>query len=78
MELVRKLEPHILIGHLTLIDGSPEYMKAIKSQYFAVSTESEYQNKFLIEILSIIKSPTIEKVNCIFPQFIAKNSINLY
>lgn len=66
IELVRKLEPYILIGNLTLIDGSPDYMKAIKRKYLSATTENEYQNKFLIEILNIIKSSTVEKVNCIF------------
>nr|XP_033197779.1 fatty acid synthase-like [Bombus vancouverensis nearcticus] len=62
IELTRRLEPYILIGQLILIDGSPDYMKAIKSEHLASPTEDEYQNTFLIEILNVIKTPIITEI----------------
>ncbi|CAL7936070.1 unnamed protein product [Xylocopa violacea] len=53
IELARKLEICALKGHLILIDGSPDYLKAIKSEHFMKSTEDEYQNTLLTGILKL-------------------------
>ncbi|CAK9800538.1 Fatty acid synthase [Anthophora quadrimaculata] len=66
IELVRRLEAHSLVGHLILIDGSPDYMKAIKEQQFGASTQEEYQNKFLTDILIVTNSSTIPECNSEF------------
>ncbi|OAD57941.1 Fatty acid synthase [Eufriesea mexicana] len=59
IELARRLEPHILIGNLILIDGSPNYMKTIKSEHFASTSEDEYENTCLTDILSVTNTPTL-------------------
>ncbi|KOC65238.1 Fatty acid synthase [Habropoda laboriosa] len=63
IELVRRLEAHALVGHLILIDGSPDYMKAIKTQHLTSPNQNENQNKFLTDVLTIVKSPTILECN---------------
>ncbi|XP_034192524.2 fatty acid synthase [Osmia lignaria lignaria] len=59
IELARRLEAHGLVGHLILIDGSPDYMRAIRENHFEASTHEELQDKFLVDILNFCKSPTI-------------------
>ncbi|XP_026672126.1 fatty acid synthase-like isoform X1 [Ceratina calcarata] len=69
IELIRKLEARALVGHLILLDGSPDYMKAIKFEHFVAASEHEYQNKFLSDVLRVVRSPTflqckLELLNC--------------
>ncbi|XP_076681300.1 fatty acid synthase-like [Andrena cerasifolii] len=53
IELVRRLEARAFIGHLILIDGSPDYMKAIKSTHLSVPTDAEFRSALLMAFLSI-------------------------
>ncbi|XP_076761434.1 fatty acid synthase-like [Xylocopa sonorina] len=61
LEVVRKLEELGLVGRLILIDGSPDYMKAMKSLHFGTCTENEYQNKFITDRLNNFGSSTIKE-----------------
>ncbi|CAL7939125.1 unnamed protein product [Xylocopa violacea] len=61
LEIVRKLEELGLVGQLILIDGSPDYMKAVKLLHITGSTEDECQNAFLNNMLVVVKSPTIRE-----------------
>ncbi|CAL7939127.1 unnamed protein product [Xylocopa violacea] len=61
LEVVRKLEELGLVGRLILIDGSPDYMKAMKSLHFGTCTENEYQNKFITDRLNNMGSTTIKE-----------------
>ena len=58
VELVRRLEAHAFVGHLILIDGSPDYMKALKTEHLP-STDEEFRNGLLMGLLSIINPPAI-------------------
>lgn len=62
IELARRLEAHGLVGHLILIDGSPDYMKAIRETHFDAPTHEELQDKFLVDILNVCKSTTVAEV----------------
>ncbi|XP_076382068.1 fatty acid synthase [Megalopta genalis] len=59
IELVRRLESRGYVGHLILLDGSPDYMKAIKLQQLFATTEETFQNNLLIGILAVTNSPSL-------------------
>ena len=53
IELVRRLEAHAFVGQLILIDGSPDYMKALKAEHLSAPTDEEFRNGLLMGLLSI-------------------------
>lgn len=55
IELVRRLEAQGYIGQLILLDGSPDYMKAIMMP-FSANTENESENNILIATMTVINS----------------------
>ncbi|XP_076644466.1 fatty acid synthase [Halictus rubicundus] len=56
IELVRRLEAQGYVGQLILLDGSPNYLKSIKSQQLFATTEDAFQNNLLVGILAVTNS----------------------
>ncbi|XP_054009830.1 fatty acid synthase-like [Hylaeus anthracinus] len=56
IELVRRLEAYSLVGHLILIDGSPDYMKALKAKHLSSSTVDNFENNLLLGIMQATKA----------------------
>ncbi|XP_076226839.1 fatty acid synthase [Nomia melanderi] len=52
IEIVRRLEMHGFVGELLLLDGSPDYMKAIKAQIQS-SSEDVFQNNIIVDMMKI-------------------------
>ncbi|KZC12654.1 Fatty acid synthase [Dufourea novaeangliae] len=59
IELVRRLEAHSFVGHLILIDGSPDYMNAIVAQHLCTTTEANLQDDLLTGILSVTDTTSV-------------------
>lgn len=57
IELVRRLESRGYVGNLILLDGSPDYMKAIKMQQLFATTQETFQNNLLTGILAVTNFP---------------------
>ncbi|XP_076249111.1 fatty acid synthase-like [Calliopsis andreniformis] len=55
IELVRRLEAQGFVGQLILLDGSPDYMRTIKREHITQSTEEEFQNRILVDLLNFTK-----------------------
>ncbi|KAK2585487.1 hypothetical protein KPH14_010141 [Odynerus spinipes] len=51
IELVQRLESEGFNGHLFLIDGSPEYMKALIKQHVYLSVDEEIESSILLGIM---------------------------
>lgn len=69
IELVRKLEGMNLQGRVVLIDGAPEYMKAIANQYLPFNTVAELENNILLGIMDIIQPVLSGKVYIIYTYY---------
>ncbi|XP_015515781.2 fatty acid synthase [Neodiprion lecontei] len=70
IELVRRLESEGLHGRLVLIDGAPDYMKAVLNQNLMAETDDQLQSRVLSEIMDIL-APSVtatlveELQNCV-------------
>ncbi|XP_043250638.1 fatty acid synthase-like [Colletes gigas] len=62
IELVRRLEAHAFVGKLLLIDGSPDYMKALTLKHGFATSIADFENNLLIGILAVAKSATIAEL----------------
>ncbi|XP_012251516.2 fatty acid synthase-like [Athalia rosae] len=54
IEIVRRLEAEGRTGRLLLIDGSPEYIKALMGQFFTLDDDDKLQNNLLKAIMDIV------------------------
>lgn len=66
IELARQLEAKGFNGRLILIDGAPQLMKEIISQYFKSSSKEELQNDFLVGIAESFTSANSKEVRPFF------------
>ncbi|XP_046603296.1 fatty acid synthase-like [Neodiprion virginianus] len=70
IEIVRRLEKEDFDGRLVLIDGAPDYIKALATQHLTTNTDDELQSVLLFDIMNIL-APTFgtklleELQNCI-------------
>ncbi|XP_046414517.1 fatty acid synthase [Neodiprion fabricii] len=70
IELVRRLESEGLHGRLVLIDGAPDYMKAVLNQNLMAETDDQLQSRVLSEIMDML-APSVtatlveELQNCV-------------
>ncbi|XP_025155202.1 LOW QUALITY PROTEIN: fatty acid synthase-like [Harpegnathos saltator] len=56
IELTRLLEARNFTGRLILIDGTPDYMKTLKDQYFPFTNLQEFQNNVLLGLIDLFYS----------------------
>ncbi|XP_025158082.1 fatty acid synthase-like [Harpegnathos saltator] len=56
IELMRLLEARNFTGRLILIDGTPDYMKTLKDQYFPFTNLQEFQNNVLLGLIDLFYS----------------------
>lgn len=62
VELVRRLEAKGLSGKLTLLDGSPAFMKILQTQHFTSNSKEELQSNILLSMMDMLspeKSPEV-------------------